>query len=93
MTTSPRFAPAVAIFLGLVAAFAPANLPLESPSFGLALTISAVIFGFMGFGGRRGAVLGRDPRNRGPLKPRVHLWTPLRRSRQRILGAPRPAGT
>lgn len=49
MSKPPRFAPVVAVFLGLVAAFAPANLPLESPSFAVALAISAVIFGIMGF--------------------------------------------
>jgi hypothetical protein len=48
MSRPPRFAYAIAIFLGLLAAFAPANLPLESPSFATALVISTVIFGVAG---------------------------------------------
>lgn len=48
MTRSPRFAYVVAVFLGLVAAAAPANLPLESPQFATAVLISTAIFGAAG---------------------------------------------
>lgn len=48
MSSPPRYAYAIAIFLGLLAAFAPANLPLESPSFTTALLISTAIFGVAG---------------------------------------------
>ena len=44
----PRFAYAIAVLLGLFAAFAPANLPLESPSFTTALLLSTAIFGAAG---------------------------------------------
>ena len=49
MNRSPRSAYVVAVILGLFAAFAPANLPLADPSFGLALLISSGIFGVLGF--------------------------------------------
>ena len=39
MTRQPRYAYAIAVLLGLLAAFAPANLPLESPSFVTAILI------------------------------------------------------
>ena len=48
MSSLPRYAYAIAIFLGLLAAFAPANLPLESPSFTTALLVSTAIFGVAG---------------------------------------------
>ena len=48
MSRQPRYAYAIAVFLGLLAAFAPANLPLESPSFATAIVISTAIFGAAG---------------------------------------------
>ncbi len=48
MTRPPRFAYVAAVFLGVVAAAAPANLPLESPSFATAVVVSTAIFGFVG---------------------------------------------
>ncbi len=48
MSRQPRFAYAIAVLLGLLAAFAPANLPLESPSFATAIVISTAIFGAAG---------------------------------------------
>ena len=48
MNRAPLYAYAVTLFLGLLAAAAPANLPLESPSFFLALLISTAIFGGVG---------------------------------------------
>ncbi len=48
MSRQPRYAYAIAVFLGLVAAAAPANLPLESPSFATAILISTAIFGAAG---------------------------------------------
>ena len=48
MSRQPRYAYAIAVFLGLLAAFAPANLPLESPSFTTAILISTAIFGAAG---------------------------------------------
>ena len=48
MSRPPRYAYAIAVFLGLLAAFAPANLPLESPSFTTAILISTAIFGAAG---------------------------------------------
>ena len=51
MNRHPRYAIAVAIFLGLVAAALPASLP--SSSFAMALLISAAVFGCVGL------ILGR----------------------------------
>lgn len=48
MARSPWYAYAVAILLGLVAAAAPAALPLEYPSFAVALLVGAAIFGIAG---------------------------------------------
>ncbi len=48
MSQQPRYANAIAVFFGLLAAFAPANLPLESPSFATAILISTAIFGAAG---------------------------------------------
>jgi len=48
MNRQPRYAYAIAVLLGLLAAFAPANLPLESPSFVTAILVSTVIFGAVG---------------------------------------------
>ncbi len=48
MSRQPRFAYAIAVLLGLLAAFAPANLPVESPSFATAILISTAIFGAAG---------------------------------------------
>lgn len=48
MTRQPLYAYVVALFLGLVAAAAPANLPLASSSFAAALLISTAIFGVVG---------------------------------------------
>lgn len=48
MNRPPLLAHATAVVLGLLAAFAPANLPLDSPSFATSLLISAVIFGTAG---------------------------------------------
>jgi hypothetical protein len=48
VTRSPRYPYPFAIFLGLLAAFVPANLPLESPPFITALLISTAIFGVAG---------------------------------------------
>ena len=48
MSRQPRYAYAIAVLLGLLAAFAPANLPLESPSFATAILISTAIFGAAG---------------------------------------------
>ncbi len=48
MSRQPRYAYAIAVLLGLLAAFAPANLPLESPSLSTALLISTAIFGAAG---------------------------------------------
>ena len=48
MSRQPRYAYAIAVFLGLVAAAAPANLPLDSPSFATAILISTAIFGAVG---------------------------------------------
>ena len=48
MNKQPRYAYAIAVLFGLLAAFAPANLPLESPSFATAILISTAIFGAAG---------------------------------------------
>lgn len=48
MTSQPSYAYVIAIFLGLLAAAAPAALPLESPSFTILLLISTAIFGVTG---------------------------------------------
>lgn len=48
MNRQPRLASTIAVLLGLLAAFAPANLPLESPSFATAILISTAIFGAAG---------------------------------------------
>ena len=48
MSSPPRYAYAIAIFLGLLVASAPANLPLESPSFTTVLLISTAIFSVAG---------------------------------------------
>ena len=48
MSRQPRYAYAIAVFLGLVAAAAPANLPLDSPSFATAILLSTAIFGAVG---------------------------------------------
>lgn len=48
MMPTPRFAYVVAVFLGLVAAFAPANLPVQSSPFYVALLASSGIFALAG---------------------------------------------
>ena len=48
MNRQPRYAYVIAVLLGLLAAAAPANLPLESPSFATAILISTAIFGAAG---------------------------------------------
>ncbi len=48
MNRHPLYAYALAILLGLFAAFLPANLPMESPSFATALATSSVVFAVVG---------------------------------------------
>ena len=48
MNRPPRYANVIAVVLGLVAAFTPANLPKESLAFVTMVLISAVIFGAAG---------------------------------------------
>ncbi len=48
MKRPPRYAYPIAIVLGVLAAFTPANLPLDSSSIVAALLISTAIFGFAG---------------------------------------------
>ena len=48
MKRTPRFAYGVALFLGLVAAFAPSTLPLQSSPLSVALLVSTAIFALAG---------------------------------------------
>ncbi len=48
MNRPPRYANVIAVVLGFVAAFTPANLPKESLAFTTIVLISAVIFGTAG---------------------------------------------